>query len=51
MKQTWQWKPNQTVHNYRAQHRYYGRRRYSALAVLGMVLGMLVILGAIVTIL
>ena len=49
MRQTWQWKPNQTVHNYRAQRRYYGRRhgRYSVLAIVGAAMGVIIIVAAI----
>lgn len=48
MRQTWQWKPNQTIHNYRIQRRYYGRRRsYPTLVTLGAIFGAIIIIAAI----
>lgn len=44
MRQTWQWKPNQTVVHV---HRHYRRREYPALAITGAVLGVLIIIAAI----
>jgi hypothetical protein len=49
MKQTWQWKPNQTVYHIRyprMRRRYYGDR-YAVLRIVAIVIAILVIAGAI----
>jgi hypothetical protein len=46
----WQWKPNQRINYYRVQRRYYGRRRsYPALATIGAILGLMIIIAALVS--
>lgn len=44
MRNTWQWKPNQVVVHY---HRHGGRRTYPALAVIGAVITLLIIIAAV----
>jgi len=53
---SWQWKPNQNKHvvhyHYQIRRHYYrARSRYPALMVVAYCLGILVVLGAIVTLL
>jgi hypothetical protein len=56
MRQTWQWKPNQTVHNYRIQRRYYWatpyrRQRFQLLPAFGAVIAIIMVVDLIAKIL